>query len=226
MARDSAKMAPSTGRESMRGVFITLEGVEGCGKTTQIEALERFLALRGHEVVRTREPGGTPISEAIRAIVLDPRHASMSPTAELLLYEAARAQHVAELIRPALVAGKMVVCDRFADSTTAYQGAGRGILPADVQPLHTLATSGLMPDLTLVLDLPAEEGLRRAARARGKDRMEREPLDFHRRVREAFLDLARREPGRIKVVDGTRSRDSVEHDIRHHVEDLLAKAGY
>lgn len=204
-----------------KGVFITLEGVEGCGKTTQINRLVEFLRGRACDVVCTREPGGTPIAEKIRALLLDPDHGSMSPTAELLLYEAARAQHVDELIRPALEAGKVVVSDRFADSTTAYQGAGRRLAPEDVMPLHATATRGVWPDLTIVLDVPAEEGLRRAGNARAADRLEREPLDFHRRVRDEFLRIAQREPERVKVVDGTRAPDAVAEDIRRLAEQVL-----
>lgn len=207
----------------MRGIFITLEGVEGCGKTTQMDALERYLRASGHPVVRTREPGGTVLSEAIRAILLDPQHTAMVPTAELLLYEAARAQHVAEVIRPSVEAGKLVLCDRFTDSTTAYQGAGRSLSLDDVTMLHRIATGGLLPDLTLLLDVPAEEGLRRAASVRGRDRIEQEPLEFHRQVRQAFLTLAHLEPERFRVIDATRSVDSVKEDIRRYVDDLLSQ---
>lgn len=204
-----------------KGLFITLEGVEGCGKTTQIVRLAEFLRSRGREVVCTREPGGTPIAERIRGLLLDPEHTAMSATTELLLYAAARAQHVDELIRPALEAGKDVISDRFADSTTAYQGAGRGLSPEAVMPLHETATRGVWPDLTMVLDLPAEEGLRRAANTGASDRLEREPLDFHQRVREEFLRLAQREPGRVKVVDASRSPEEVAAEIRSHLEALL-----
>lgn len=207
----------------MRGIFITLEGVEGCGKTTQLDALERYLTASGHTVVRTREPGGTVLSEAIRAILLDPKHTAMAPTAELLLYAAARAQHVAEVIRPSVEAGKLVLCDRFTDSTTAYQGAGRALSLDDVMTLHRIATGGLLPDLTLLLDVPAEEGLRRAASVRGRDRIEQEPLEFHRHVREAFLALARQEPERFRVIDATGAIDAVRDEIRGHVDALLAQ---
>jgi len=152
----------------MKGAFITLEGVEGCGKTTQMTLLRDRLETEGRRVLLTREPGGTPIAEAIRDILLDPANTALSPVAELLLYEAARAQHVAERIRPALDEGAIVICDRFADSTTAYQGAGR-VLPGDaVRNLHRLATGAVWPDLTIVLDLPpkrASNGPPRPARA-------------------------------------------------------------
>lgn len=205
----------------MNGLFITLEGVEGCGKTTQITRLADYLRGKGREVVCTREPGGTPVAEKIRALLLDPAHKEISPTTELLLYEAARAQHVDELIRPALDAGKVVVCDRFADSTTAYQGAGRGLSAEAVTPLHALATGGLWPDLTVVLDLAAEEGLRRAGHVGPSDRLEQEPLEFHERVRAGFLEIAEREPYRVKIVDATQSPDEVAQAIQALVEPLL-----
>jgi dTMP kinase len=203
----------------MKGLFITLEGVEGCGKTTQIARLAEYFRAQGREVLCTREPGGTPVAEKIRALLLDPAHKEMSATAELLLYEAARAQHVDELIRPALEAGRVVISDRFADSTTAYQGAGRGLSSDAVTPLHALATGGLWPDLTVVLDLPAEDGLRRAGRARPSDRLEQEPLDFHERVRAEFLEIARREPGRVKVVDASRTPEEVAEAILALIKD-------
>jgi dTMP kinase len=206
----------------MKGLFITLEGVEGCGKTTQIVRLAEYLRGRGHEVVCTREPGGTPVAERIRALLLDPAHKEMSATAELLLYEAARAQHVDELIRPALEAGKSVICDRFADSTTAYQGAGRQLSAEAVAPLHRIATGEVWPDLTIVLDLCAEEGLRRAARARESDRLEQEPLEFHERVRAEFLRIALMEPERVKVIDASKAPDAVAEEIRAQVERLLS----
>ena len=172
-------------------------------------------------MVVTREPGGTPIAEAIRDVLLDPAHKAMGATAELLLYEAARAQHVHEKIAPALEAGHVVLCDRFADSTTAYQGAGRGIGSEVLTDLHHLATGGVWPDLTLLIDLPVETGLERA-RGRGrKDRMEQESVAFHQRVREGFLALAQAEPGRIQVIDGDASVEDVHDAIRRAVEAVL-----
>ncbi len=201
--------------------FITFEGVEGCGKSTQIALLGEYLTAQGHTVVLTREPGGTPIAEAIRALLLDPANTAMSASAELLLYEAARAQHVDERIRPALAAGVVVLCDRFADSTTAYQGAGRGLSPDLVAQLHAMATRDIWPALTLVIDLPAEEGLRRATRHGASDRIENETLAFHERVRQEFLQLAKREAGRVHLVDGTRSIEAVSADIRVLVDAVL-----
>jgi dTMP kinase len=201
-------------------MFITFEGVEGCGKSTQIARLETDLISRGHDVVVTREPGGTPIAEAIRRVLLDPVHDGMTPVAELLLYEAARAQHVAERIRPALNAGRIVLSDRFADSTTAYQGAGRGVSHAWMKQLHEIATGGLNPDLTIVIDIAAEAGLARATQG-GPDRIEREAIEFHERVRAEFLRLAEEEPDRVKVVDGARSIDAIAAEIRGLVERVV-----
>ncbi|HUW62759.1 MAG TPA: dTMP kinase [Candidatus Bathyarchaeia archaeon] len=196
-----------------KGFFITFEGVEGCGKTTQIRRLHQHLVHLGHDVVVTREPGGTPVAEAIRSILLDCTHAGMRPMTELLLYAAARAQHVAELIAPALQAGKTVLCDRFADSTTAYQGAGRGVEPETVALVHRLAAAGVWPDITIVLDVPPEIGLARANAACGPDRIEQESIEFHRRVREGFLALARQDPHRVIVIDATGSEDEVAEKV-------------
>jgi len=205
----------------MSGCFITFEGVEGCGKSTQIARLHDYLVSIGHDVVVTREPGGTPIAEAIRDVLLNPDHEAMGATAELLLYEAARAQHIHEKIAPALEAGQVVLCDRFADSTTAYQGAGRGIAPEVLNNLHRMATGGIWPDLTLLIDLTADQGLERARHRGRKDRMEQESVNFHRRVREGFLELARAEPARIRVIDGDAPIESVQQAIREAVEAIL-----
>ncbi len=205
----------------MRGLFITFEGVEGCGKTTQIERLRQHLEAQGHTVLMTREPGGTPIAEAIRELLLDPAHDALSPAAELLLYEAARAQHVDERIRPALESGTTVLCDRFADSTTAYQGAGRGLPREELEHLHRIATGDVWPDLTLVIDRPVEAGLARA-RARGRaDRMEQQDVAFHERVRQGFLELAARNPERVRIIDGTQSIDEIAAAIRALLAGLL-----
>ncbi|MCC6486056.1 MAG: dTMP kinase [Candidatus Hydrogenedentes bacterium] len=202
----------------MKCLFITLEGIEGCGKSTQLRLLREHLAARGFDVITTREPGGTPAAEAVRAILLDPAHKALSSTAEALLYAAARAQHVDELIAPALEAGKIVLSDRFADSTTAYQGAGRAVFMETIQALHSIATRGTWPDLTIILDLPAAEGLKRAAAGGAPDRIEQEPLAFHERVREEFLRIARAEPDRITVVDASRPVEAVSREIREIVD--------
>lgn len=206
----------------MKGVFITFEGVEGCGKTTQIERLHDYLRRQGYAVEVTREPGGTPIAEIIRKVLLDPDNDTLAPVTELLLYEAARAQHVAERIRPALAAGAVVLCDRFADSTTAYQGAGRSLSFEEVNRLHQLATQGVWPDLTFLIDLPVNIGFQRVSLRGAVDRIEREAQAFHERVRQGFLELAHREPERITIVDGMHSVETVAGAIRARVDAFLA----
>jgi dTMP kinase len=199
--------------------FISFEGIEGCGKTTQIARLEHYLRSRGHDVEVTREPGGTPIAEQIRRLLLDPEHDAMAPMAELLLYEAARAQHVAQRINPALARGAIVLCDRFADSTTAYQGGGRGLPLGMLHSLHDIATGGRWPDLTIVLDVPVAEGSARRA-GTTLDRIELEAPEFHERVRQAFLQIARLEPQRVKVIDGAMPVAHVTEAIIREMESL------
>ncbi len=205
----------------MNGKFITIEGIEGCGKSTQIVRLKHHIESRGFEVDLTREPGGTATGEAIRGLLLDRERTEIDSACELLLYGAARAQHVDERIRPALKAGKIVLCDRFADSTTAYQGAGRAIAEDTVHGLHQIATRDVWPDLTIVIDLPVDVGLARATRTLEPDRLESEPPEFHQRVRDGFLSIAQKEPGRVKVVDGGQPIDAVSAAIRVHVDALL-----
>ena len=204
-----------------RGYFITFEGMEGCGKSTQLLLLRDRLAAAGHDVYVTREPGGTPIGESIRAVLLNPESRGMAPITELLLYEAARAQIVAESIRPRIEAGTIVLCDRFSDSTTAYQGAGRGLSPDMLNSLHHLATEGLMPDLTFVLDVPVEVGLNRAARRCAADRIEQESFDFHERVRKAFLAIGQQETRRVLIMDGTGKVDEIADTIERATRDRL-----
>ncbi|MBK8422683.1 MAG: dTMP kinase [Elusimicrobia bacterium] len=193
-----------------RGFFITFEGGEGSGKSTQARRLVAALRRRGLRPVHTREPGGTAIAEAVRRVLLTPG-GRVAPLTELLLYEAARAQHLFEVVRPALARGTVVVCERYTDATEAYQGSGRGLPLADIRRLNRVATGGLAPDLTFLLDVPVRRGLRvarrlgkklarRAGRSRGGDRMERESPLFHERVRRGYLALARREPRRVRVV--------------------------
>ncbi|HBT48050.1 MAG TPA: dTMP kinase [Peptococcaceae bacterium] len=208
----------------MKGMFITFEGPDGSGKTTQMELLARHLELKGFKVLCTREPGGTPLAEAIRRLLLSPWPEQVLGITEVFLYAAGRAQHVREKLLPALEAGRIVLSDRFVDSSVAYQGFGRGLDPGLVGRINELATGGLTPRLTLLLDLPPEEGLRRrraAERKDGPDRFEEEDLDFHRRVREGYLELARREPGRIKIINAAASRDEVFRQVREAVEPLL-----
>lgn len=204
----------------MRGLFITLEGVEGCGKSTQIKLLSRFLSERGIEHVITREPGGTEIGDKIRKILLDVSNLKMEPLTELLLYAASRAQHILEIIKPAISSGKIVVCDRFYDSTLAYQGHARGIDPVLVNKSIEIATGGLKPDITFLLDIPAEVGIERATK-KGVDRLEGEDLVFHKKVRQGFLGLAKNEPHRIVVVDATCSVDELQMKLRHILEEKL-----
>ena len=192
----------------MRGVFITLEGADGCGKSTQAARLADALEASGREVVRLREPGGTAISEKVRAILLDPANAEMCPECELMLYEASRAQLVREVVEPALSRGAVVLCDRFYDSTYAYQAGGRSLPEGLVRRANALGSCGLDPDRTLVFDLDPELAYARAT-AGGADRMEAEGLAFQRRVRDAYLRLAQAEPARVRVVDASGEREAV-----------------
>ncbi len=213
------------------GIFITFEGIEGSGKTTQIEFLAETLARTGQPIVRTREPGGCAIADQIRAILLDPRNQVLQPTAELLLYAAARAQHVAEIIQPALAEGKLVLCDRFTDATLADQGDGRGLDRTLIAELNRVATLGTRPDLTILIDLPAETGLRRAlARETAQQdssegRFEREALAFHQLVRSGYLTLAAAEPQRFIIVDGDRSIEQLAAEIGVRTLEFLAARG-
>lgn len=204
----------------MRGMFITLEGVEGCGKSTQIRLLSKYLDKKGVKHIITREPGGTGISDKIREILLDPTNSKMEHETELLLYAASRAQHVLELIVPALKEGKIVLCDRFSDSTLAYQGHARGIDRGLIDKCLEIATGGLKADLTFLLDIPAEVGIERA-RKKGVDRLEGEDLIFHKRVRQGFLKIAKEDPGRILVVDATCSVDELFLKLKHVLEEKL-----
>lgn len=201
-------------------MFITVEGIEGSGKSTQAA---RLAAALGPETVLTQEPGGTALGRAIRKLLLDPAHGALVAEAEVLLFFADRAQHVGELIRPALAAGRTVVSDRYTDSSVAYQGYGRGI-PLDViASVARAATGGLVPDVTLLVDVPAREGLARVARRGSRDRMEAEAVAFHERVREGYLGMAAREPGRFVRVDGLGLPDEVEARIRAALADRGAR---
>ena len=207
-------------------LFITFEGPEGSGKTTQIELLRDYLEKRGYSVLATREPGGTSIGNQVRAILLDPRNTEMLPASEALLFSAARAQIVNQVIQPHLAQGDIVLCDRYADSTLAYQGYGHGL---DLEMLHTItafATGGLKPDLTVYLDIDVEEGLRRklTAHEAGQaewNRLDQQEIAFHRRVREGYLQMATREPDRWLVVDATQSLEAIQALTRARVEAKL-----
>lgn len=192
----------------MRGTFITLEGADGCGKSTQVVLLADAIQAAGREVVRLREPGGTSISEKIRALVLDPDNAEMASECELLLFEASRAQLVRQVIEPALARGAVVLCDRFYDSTYAYQAAGRALDARVISQANALGSCGITPDLTLVLDMDTKDALARATRG-GADRLEAEGVAFQERVRQGYLDLAAAESGRVHVVDATGSTEEV-----------------
>ena len=207
-----------------RGLFITFEGTDGTGKTTQIQRLTADLRQTGYDVCLTREPGGTPISEQIRDMLLNPNHSEMVATTELLLYAASRAQHVSEVIKPALEAGKVVISSRFADATVVYQGYGRGLDLERINRLNRIATDGIMPDVTFVLDLPVEIGLQRLQKRRGGlDRLEREKIEFHRRLREGYQTLAKQEPQRLKIIDAQVSPEQVYARIQEAIQPLLQK---
>jgi dTMP kinase len=201
-------------------MFITLEGIEGSGKTTQIRTIAQWLATAGWDCLTTREPGGTPIGGKIRSVLLHPEHGDLVPTAELLLYVADRVQHLETVVRPALAAGKVVVCDRYFDATLVYQGYARGLDKETIRQLHRLTCEGLTPDLTLLLDLDPDTGLARAWRRIHADhahaeesRFEKEKLAFHERVRDGYLDLARREPHRFAIVDAAADEQTVRAQI-------------
>jgi len=203
--------------------FITFEGVEGCGKSTQLRLLDERLRAAGRDVRATREPGGTPLGERLRALLLDGARPPLDPIAEWLLFEADRRQHLAEVIRPALAAGAWVLCDRFSDSTEAYQSAGRGLDAAFIDAVDGRVREGVRPDLTLLYDLDAAEGLARARRRDArKDRFESEELAFHERVRRRFLEIARREPDRVVIVPAHGDAAAVFADTSRIVAERFA----
>ena len=205
----------------MPGLFITFEGGEGSGKSTQIEKLAARLRARGVDPLLTREPGGTPLAESIRALLLAPG-AGPNPLGEAFLMEAARAEVVAKLIRPALAAGRVVICDRYDDSTLAYQGAGRGLDDALLRAMNRAATGGLVPALTLLFDLDPQRGLARRSESSGAmNRLDREPLEFHVRVRERYLALAAAEPARWVVLDAALPQAELEQRVWNAVEPRL-----
>ncbi len=208
----------------MQGRFITFEGGEGAGKTTQLERTAAWLRDCGVEVVVTREPGGTPRAERLRALLLERAEEPMPAACELLLMFAARATHVENLIRPAVARGAWVLCDRFTDATYAYQGGGRGLPESSIDALVGIVHPGFQPDLTLLLDLPVERGLARAGMRNGQDgpdRFESEQQAFFENVRERYLALARREPARFRVIDASRAADAVTAAVRNALQPLL-----
>lgn len=206
----------------MKGIFISMEGPDGSGKTTQITLLRNYLERRGYdEVVITREPGGTVISEAVRGIILNRAYAEMDDRTEAMLYAAARAQLVAQVIKPALESGKAVISDRFVDSSAVYQGMARGLGVQNVYDLNAFAIQGIMPDLTIHLDLPAEVGLSRAKERAELDRMEAESMAFHEKVAQGYRDLAKLAPERIWTIDATQSVEEIHTRIIEKVETIL-----
>lgn len=216
----------AAGAPRTRGLFLTFEGGDGSGKSTQLRHLAAKLRAAGYDVLESAEPGGTPIGQQIRRILLDPANRDLSPTAELLLMFAARAQNVDQWILPALRAGRIVVSDRFTDSTLAYQGAARGLGAETVLEVDRIACRGLVPDLTLYIDVDVEKGLERARhrnqRGDGSEsRLDDHDLAFHRAARAAYLRIAAEEPRRFKVIDGSRSIDAVAADIWREVAALL-----
>lgn len=205
----------------MRGIFISMEGPDGSGKSTQIELLKKYFSEKGYEIVITREPGGTKISEAIREIILNKEYTEMSYMTEALLYASARAQLVSEVIKPALEAGKAVISDRFVDSSAVYQGMARGLGVENVYKINEFALQGIMPELTIHLDLPAEVGISRKNDQKELDRMELEAIDFHERVAEGYRKLAALSPERIYTIDATQTIEVIHKKIVDKLETIL-----
>jgi dTMP kinase len=211
------------------GTFITFEGIDGSGKSTQLRMLAGYLREAGCEVVLTREPGGTPVGNRLRAALLD-AHEEVDPLTELLVFAADRAQHVRRVLRPAIAAGQVIISDRYADATVAYQGAGRGFSPELIAEIVQLATEGLRPDLTVLFDLSVEESIARTSRRLiGKhlgDRLDAEASDFHVRVRNAYLELARAEPERMKIVETNRPAEETHKRVKEIVVPFLKSRGH
>lgn len=205
----------------MSGIFITVEGSEGAGKSTNMAYVEQYLKKSGYDVVVTREPGGTPLAEHIREILLGHGFDGMSSDCELLLMFAARAEHLDKVIRPALAAGKIVLCDRFTDATYAYQGGGRGIPMDRIAVLEQWVQGSLRPDLTLFLDLAVADGMKRAGQRSAPDRFESQKMEFFDRVRDAYLSLAKQHPQRYRVIDASVPLDQVQAQLRTHLKAYL-----
>lgn len=206
-------------------MFITLEGPEGSGKTTAVEAAVKALQEKGYEIVRTREPGGTPIAEQIRNVILDKANTSMDPRTEALLYAASRRQHLVEKVWPALKEGKIVICDRYLDSSLAYQGGARGLGVDEVLNVNLFATENTWPDLTLLFDIKPEVGLARIASnaSREVNRLDLEKLEFHNKVRDTFLALAKKYPDRYVIIDASQSREKVAKATLEAIMNRLCK---
>ncbi|MDD5948992.1 MAG: dTMP kinase [Lachnospiraceae bacterium] len=205
----------------MKGLFISLEGPDGCGKSTQIAFMKSSLESRGYDVIVTREPGGTVISEQIRQVILDKNNMAMQDTTELLLYAAARAQLVGEVIKPAVEAGKVVICDRFVDSSAVYQGIARGLGVDTVYEVNAYALQNMMPDITFFLDMPAAEGIRRKNNQHDLDRMELQKAAFHEKVVEGYRQLAQTQKERIVTIDAMKSIEEIRIEIEERLIPLL-----
>jgi len=219
-------------RHARRGIFITIEGPEGAGKTTQAKLLVERLRRR-YDVIYSREPGGTPVGERIRALLLDDAHPEMAAQAEMLLFAASRAQFVAEVVEPALREGRLVLSERYVDASLAYQGYARGLGVDVVRAVNEVATRGIVPDLTVMLDIEPAVGLARARAAGGKegrqgrgDRLEQEDLSFFRQVRAGFLKIATEERARVRLIDGGRTPEAVHADVVRAVDELLSSRGW
>jgi len=209
----------------MKGLFVSFEGIEGTGKTIQSRLLYEYLVKNGYNVILTEEPGGTRIGLKIRNVLLSVENKEITPVTELLLYNASRAQHLKELILPALNEGGIVITDRFSDSTVAYQGYGRGIDSKLIDSLERMVTEGLKPDITLLLDLDAETGLLRNKGINKTDRLELEDLKFHKKVRDGYLQIAAREPERIKLIDGSGSIEEIQRKVIDIVTSCIKSRG-
>jgi len=205
----------------MKGQFITLEGSEGAGKSTNMDYIQKSLQAQGIDIVTTREPGGTPIGEDIRQLLLGHKHSGMSDDTELLLMFAARAEHINKVIRPALKKDQWVLCDRFTDATYAYQGGGRGIDTDRIAMLENWAQGELRPDMTIYLDVPIETGRQRAGERSAPDRFEKEQNDFFNKVRQAYLDRASQEPARFRVIDASTELDQVQVHLDEVIQELV-----
>ncbi len=204
-----------------KGLFITFEGTDGSGKTTQIKLLESYIREKGYEVVLSREPGGTKISEIIRDMILDPANKEIVPLTEMILYAASRAQHVEEVIAPAIDSGRIVICDRYVDSSYAYQGGGRGVDLKLIADVNRVAVNSVVPDLTFFLDLDPEVAIKRRISSTGADRIEQEKLDFHKRVYEAYKKLSLLYPDRIKTINAAQSIEEISAQIKHYIDELI-----
>ena len=205
----------------MKGILISIEGPDGAGKTTQISLLKQYLEQKGFACILTREPGGTKISEKIRHLILDKENSKMGAVTEMLLYSAARAQLVHEVIRPALEEGKVIICDRYVDSSAVYQGIARNLGVDTVYEVNEYAIQGIWPDLTIHLDLEAEEGIRRKKHQAELDRMELETMDFHKKVCEGYRILAKRDPKRIMTIDAMLSVEDIHERIKEQLEVVM-----